>query len=201
MLSSALAQTTLIPTDSFSSYSTYWYDLYPWGTDHNGGARMSSSQISVATSVLTLTATPVTGEPDASSGGQSIPINYLSGTVFAQSTFSVASGGGFDISAEFLAPTAYGTWPAFWLTAVEGWPPEVNVAEWKGTGDLSFNTFNTSSEVTALDVEYPSPESWHSVRAELRDENGADVSVAFYLDDSLITTQHAAEYVGAELYL
>ncbi|HEX8018978.1 MAG TPA: hypothetical protein VF500_03525, partial [Mucilaginibacter sp.] len=28
----------VIPATSFSSYSTYWNDLYPWGSDHNGSA-------------------------------------------------------------------------------------------------------------------------------------------------------------------
>ncbi|KAL4931748.1 uncharacterized protein BDV17DRAFT_279900 [Aspergillus undulatus] len=119
--------------------------------------------------VLTLTAESVSGEED--------PIHYLSGTIHVKSTFPVEAGG-YDVKAEFIAPVATGT----------GWPPEIDIAEWKGSGKISFNTFNTSGEVTALDVGYINPDDWHSVKAELRDENGADISGNFYLDEELVTT-------------
>ncbi|KAL2857261.1 concanavalin A-like lectin/glucanase domain-containing protein [Aspergillus pseudoustus] len=184
---------TEIPADSFNAFDTYWNYLYPWGDTHNGGARMDSEHVTVSDGVLTLTAEPVSGQPD--------PIHYLSGAIHAKSTFTVEAGGGYDLSAEFIAPVSTGTWPAFWLNAASGWPPEIDIAEWKGTGKISFNTFNTSSEVTALDIDYPSPEDWHSVKAEVRDENGSDVSVKFYLDGELVTTQYAREYVGKGLRL
>ncbi|KAL4914000.1 concanavalin A-like lectin/glucanase domain-containing protein [Aspergillus aurantiobrunneus] len=185
--------TTEIPSDSFTSLDTYWNYLYPWGDTHNGGALMDADHVTVTDGVLTLTAEPVSDQPE--------PINYRSGAIHAKSTFTVEAGGGYDLSAEFIAPVATGTWPAFWLNAASGWPPEIDIAEWKGSGKISFNTFNTSSEVTALDVEYPDPEEWHSVRAELRDTNGADVSVSFYLDEELVTTQYARDYVGQGLRL
>lgn len=189
---------TIIPSDSFNSFSTYWNYNYPWGTDHNGAARMDESQVSVSDDVLTLTSTPVTGQP-ATSGG--IAINYLSGTVYAKSTFTVAEGGGYDLTADFIAPTEKGTWPAFWLTAVSGWPPEIDVAEWKGDGKISFNTFNTSSSVTAVDIDYPNEDDWHTVKAEIRGEDSSDVSVNFYLDGTLESTQYGSGYIGAGLYL
>ncbi|KAF8908485.1 hypothetical protein CPB85DRAFT_1436098 [Mucidula mucida] len=37
---------TVIPSDSFSSYSTfetYWNYLYPWGSDHNGSMQIPST--------------------------------------------------------------------------------------------------------------------------------------------------------------
>lgn len=185
---------TVIPADSFTSLETYWNYLYPWGATHNGGAKMDADHVSVdADGVLTLTAEPVTGQAD--------PIHYLSGTIHAKQTFTVAAGGGYDVSGEFIAPVAKGTWPAFWLNAASGWPPEVDVAEWKGSGKISFNTFNTSSEVTALDVDYPNPTAWHSIKAELRDINGADISVKFYMDGNLVTTQYARDYIGKGLRL
>ncbi|CAG9936213.1 unnamed protein product [Clonostachys rosea f. rosea IK726] len=196
----AFGQTTLIPSDSFSSFDSHWNYLYPWGTDHNGGARMDKSQVSTAQGYLTLTSKPVTGQPPAHHGGKDIPINYLSGAIHAKKTFTVQAGGGFDFSADFLAPVDKGTWPAFWLTAVKGWPPEIDVAEWKGSGDISFNTFNTSSQVTARDVPYSNPKAWHTVRAEIRDANGRDVSVSFYLDNKWVATQYGSNYVDAGLY-
>ena len=172
----AAAQTSLISTDCFSSQSNfdqYFSYNYPWSSDvHNGGARMTSSQCSLSAGALVQTATYDPSEPDV----DDLAINYRSCTVFANQHFTVEEGGGLDFKAEFIAPVERGTWPAFWLTATEGWPPEIDMAEWKGSGLISFNTFNTSSEVDALDREYPDPSSWHTVRAQLRD-HGGDVSV------------------------
>ncbi|KAF2091939.1 glycoside hydrolase family 16 protein [Saccharata proteae CBS 121410] len=201
------ATSTVIPNSCFDSYTTletYFSYLYPWGSDHNGAARMVGNSsdhdyITIKTAgTLTLTAEPVTGQP-ATSGG--VAIDYLSGTVYAKDHFTVQVGGGYDFTAEFLAPVEKGTWPAFWLTAVEGWPPEADMAEWKGTGDISFNTFNTSSEVTSLDVDYPDPDEFHAVKAELRDEDGENVSISYYLDGELVTTQYGKGFVGAAMYL
>lgn len=116
---------------------------------------MAESKVSVSDGVLTLTASPVGGEPPAKNGGVQYPIHYLSGTIHANQTFTVQPDGGYDISADFKAPLAKGTWPAFWLTAVKGWPPEIDLAEWKGSGKVSFNTFNTSSEVASENIDYP----------------------------------------------
>lgn len=52
-----------------------------------------------------------------------------------------------------------------------------------------------------MDVDYPSPTEWHDIKAELRDENGSDVSTKFYLDGELVTTQVGKGYTGAGFYL
>lgn len=194
--------TVVLPTESFTDFATYWNYNYPWGTDHNGGARMNEAQVSVdADGVLTLTADPAEGEPPAENGGVEYPVNYLSGAVHAKQTFTVAAGGGYDFSGEFLATTTQGTWPAFWLNAASGWPPEIDMAEWKGSGDISFNTFNTSSEVATHDVPYGDASQWHSVRAELRDADGSTLQVKYFLDDVEQTTQYGANYIGAGMRL
>ncbi|KAG9503955.1 hypothetical protein J7337_003914 [Fusarium musae] len=167
--------TTEIPSDSFNSLETYWNYLYPWGAIHNGGARMDEEHVSVTDGVLTLTAEPRDDQED--------PMHYLSGAIHAKSTFTVSAGGGYDISAD------------------ERMAPEIDIAEWKGSGKISFNTFNTSDEVTALDRDFPNPEEWHFVRAELRDENGHDVRVKFFLDGVEQTTQYGRDYIGAGLRL
>jgi hypothetical protein len=195
---------TIIPKTCFDSQADFDLDLaynYPWGTDHNGGARMDKSKVSISDGVLTLTATPATGQKPASSGGKSIPIHYLSGTVHGIEHYNVSRGGGYDFTCDFQATTTKGTWPAFWLTAVQGWPPEIDMAEWKGSGKISFNTFNTSSSVAAKDVTYSSPGNWHTVKTEIRDENGKDLSVKFYLDGQLQTTQYGKGFFGQPMYL
>ena len=194
-------ETTVIPADSFSSLDTYWNYDYPWGTDHNGAARMDESHVQVEDGTLVLTAEPVEGEPPASHGGNNIPIHYLSGAIHSKDTFTVKAGGGYDVSGEFLASTERGTWPAFWLNGASSWPPEIDIAEWKGSGDISFNTFNSSSEVTALDIPYANEGEWHSVTCEIRDVNGVDVSARFILDGEEVATQYAAGYVDQPLHL
>jgi galactan endo-beta-1,3-galactanase len=141
------------------------------------------------------------GQRAATHGGRQIAIRYLSGAVHAREHFTVRRGGGHDFRAELRATTARGTWPAFWLTYVDGWPPEIDMAEWKGSGKISFNTFNTSSQVTTRDVAYPEPGLFHRFRCETRDVNGRDVAVKFFMDDQLVTTQYGRDYVGKAMYL
>ena len=129
----------MIPSNCFSSQAAFDTDFshnYPWGTTHNGAARMDSAHVSVAGNQLSLTAEYVTGQSDATFSNKPLEIDYLSGTVHAKETFTVAKTGGYDFSAQVKAPVAKGTWPAFWLTAVQGWPPEVIYSIWlrtKGT--------------------------------------------------------------------
>lgn len=151
---------------------------------------------------MTLSAVYTTGLGTVTSGGKTIQLHYKSGTIYAKPTFTCALGGGYDITASFIAPTTKGTWPAFWLTAVSGWPPEIDIAEWKGNGKISFNTFNTSSSVTAHDVTYSNPGSTHTVKATVRPESdGKTAKINFYLDGTLQMTQFGANYVGKAMYL
>ena len=91
--------------------------------------------------------------------------------------------------------------PLLWLTAgCRNRSAKADANPQKGSGDISFNTFNTSSIVSAHDVYYPNPNAWHSIKAEIRDENGKDVSINFYLDGKLQATQYGPDYVGKALY-
>ncbi len=103
------------------------------------------------------TAKKVSGQKDASHGGKSIKIRYLSGTTYAKEHFTVTKGGGFDFIGEFKATVARGTWPASWLTAVDGWPPEVDMAEWKGSGESPSTRSTYLISGGCLDVRYPDP--------------------------------------------
>lgn len=176
--------------------------------------------------VLTITAQPVKGQPPATNGGEEYPINYLSGAVGAKQHFAVPEGGGLVFSASVQATTTKGvrnpfapqplkttpleskthanppqTWPAFWLSAVNGWPPEIDMAEWKGSGKISFNSFNTSSEVAAKDIPYPDPAAFHDIKCQLKDNGGGVVQVQYYMDGKMVTTQYARDYVGKEMWL
>ncbi|TRM60362.1 glycoside hydrolase family 16 protein [Schizophyllum amplum] len=199
----AQAATTIIPKDSFSSFDDFWAYLYPWGSDHNGSARMAESNVAVASGTLTLKATPTSNaSPPTSAADPHLNINYISGAVHAKEQITVTAENSYTVYGEFSAPTDVGTWPAFWLNAASGWPPEVDIGEWKGTADNWYNTFNTSSEVKSNTVAWPTDLSFHSLQAVLSAEsNGVDIRVDFYKDDVLQTTQFAAGYVGKAMNL
>ncbi|KAL5452716.1 hypothetical protein PMIN07_008276 [Paraphaeosphaeria minitans] len=108
-LSSAATIIPKIVFDSTSSLTQYFSYNYPWGTDHNGGARMAASHAVISTAgTLTLTAQKISGQPPATHGGKQIPISYLSGAVSAKQHFTIPSGGGFIFSGSFQATTTKG---------------------------------------------------------------------------------------------
>ncbi|KIJ25216.1 glycoside hydrolase family 16 protein, partial [Sphaerobolus stellatus SS14] len=198
----------IIPSNSFSSYSVFenfWNYLYPWGSDHNGSARMvgnssDHSHIAVASGTLSLIATPTSGAiPPTSSANPHPEIHYASGAIHAKSQITVAVDSGYQVEGEFIAPTALGTWPAFCLQAVQGWPPEV--LRLIGTAQNWFNTFNTSSIVKSDIVDWPTDGNFHTLKAILTAADSVDVKIDFYLDNVLQATQIGAGFVGQAMWL
>ncbi|TDL21746.1 glycoside hydrolase family 16 protein [Rickenella mellea] len=199
------ADTVVLPATSFDTYSTleqYWAYLYPWGSDHNGSARMVGNSsdhehISVSGGVLTLSATPVSGQPPSTSNPHPA-INYFSGTIHANVQINVdgTDAVGYQVEGEFISPTAKGTWPAFWLTAVNGWPPEADIGEWKGTEQIWSNTFRTASDVSSSTVPWPADGNFHCVKAVT-----SDLTIAYYLDDALQATHNATGFLGQAMWL
>jgi len=192
--------------NNYTAFESFWSYLYPWGSDHNGGARMignssDHSHISLSNGVLTLTATPVSGQPPSTSNPFPA-IHYFSGTVFSKVQVNVdgTSAKGFQIEGEFISPTAFGTWPAFWLTAVNGWPPEADIGEWKGTSQNWFNTFRTSSDVTSTIVSWPNDGQFHALKAVLSAVNTVNVTIDYYLDN-VHQAQHTGNFVGKPMWL
>lgn len=193
--------TTLIPDTCFNSQAdleTYFSYNYPWGDTHNGAALMSSAQVSIIDNAYLQLQSDYTG-PQANDAS----LTYNSGTVYAQQHFTVAADGGLDFQANFVAPVAQGCWPAFWLDGVNSWPPEIDLAEWKGNGLISFNTFNSSSVVAAQDYTYSTPTTaWHTILVELRPEaDGTTLKADFYINGQLFTTQYGASMVGEPFYM
>uniref|UniRef100_A0A0W0FW18 GH16 domain-containing protein n=1 Tax=Moniliophthora roreri TaxID=221103 RepID=A0A0W0FW18_MONRR len=199
------AQTTVVPSNSFSSTRTfeqYWNYLYPWGEDHNGSGRMTQANIAVGSGTLTLRATPTSNaNPPTSSADPHPAIHYASGAIHAKEQITVTQSKSWTIEGEFSAPTDRGTWPAFWLTSAIGWPPEVDIGEWKGTAENWFNTFNTSSVVRTDRVPWPSDLSFQSLKAVLTAQNDADVRIEFYMNNELRATQYGAGFVDVPIII
>jgi hypothetical protein len=199
-----------VVSGSFDSYSTLERDfnyLYPWGSDHNGSARMYGSSsdhnhVSVSGGVLSLLATRISWDEGTSSANPHLPIRYHSGAVHAKSQVVVNSQfPDWEVKGEFQAPSSAGTWPAFWLTGVNSWPPESDILEFKGNATNWFNTFRTSSDVDTTTVGVSSPGNWHGYRAWITKVSDSDVDIHYYLDDTWKAVHHARGFVGKPLWL
>lgn len=75
------------------------------------------------------------------------------------------------------------------------------MAEGMGDGDVLFNTYNTSNQIMSASLPWSNPWKWHSVKTEIRDENGEDVNVTSYYDGKLVETQYGASFIGKPLHL
>jgi len=187
---------TLVPTSSFSSFSTYWNYNYPWGTDHNGSARMRSQNATVSGGALTCTAQPGTASDKAS-------IHYYSGTVYCKQQVTVSNSWPlWRVSGQFQCPSARGTWPAFWLNSAIGWPPESDIMEFKGSATCWTNTYkNLSGAWSSVGTAISSPASWHTYTAWISKYNTNDVKIEYWIDGSLKSTQYGQAFMNVPLNL
>ncbi|NYI08024.1 family 16 glycosylhydrolase [Allostreptomyces psammosilenae] len=206
----AAAWETVLGTDTFSSYQALeanWNYLYPWGSDHNGTARMYASptdhnHVYLSGDVLTLKASRISWNEGNSSSSPYLPIRYHSGAVHAKHQIRITSEfPDYEVKGEFQAPSAPGTWPAFWLTGVNSWPPESDILEFKGDARNWFNTFRTSSDVSSTIVPVSSPGGWHAYRAWITMVNSTDVEIHYYLDDTWRAVHRGAGFVGKPLWV
>lgn len=197
--------------NSFTDYTTFeknWNYLYPWGSDHNGSARMVGNstdhrQIYLDSGgVLTLKATRISGDEGNSTHDPYLPIHYHSGAVHAKQRVTVTDQyPNWIVSGDFQVPSSTGTWPAFWLTATNPWPPESDIMEYMGGPQVHMNTFRTASDVSTIKVPVASPGSWHNYSAWLVKTNATDIAIHYYLDNVKQGMHNGAGFVGKPMYL
>lgn len=207
---SAATWQTVIDGTSFAGYpalESSWNYGYPWGSDHNGSARMYGSptdhnHVYLTDGVLNLKAARISWDEGKSSADPHLPIRYHSGAVHAKTHVLVNEQyPNYEVRGDFQAPSARGTWPALWLTGVDHWPPESDVLEFKGDDRNWFNTFRTSSDIDSTVVGVGTPQAWHQYRAWITKVNATDVDVHYYLDEQWKAVHHARGYVGKPLWL
>lgn len=197
---------------TFSNYGTLesaWNYRYPWGSDHNGSARMYASSTDhsqvylEAGGVLVLKATPVPQNEGNSGADPHLPIRYHSGAVHAKQQITVTDQfPSWEVRGEFQAPSARGTWPAFWLTGATSWPPESDILEFKGDARNWFNTYkNASGGWSNTVVGVNNPGAWHGYRAWITKVNGSDVDIHYYLDGNWVGQHRGANFVGKPMWL
>jgi hypothetical protein len=200
----------LLDSSALSSYTALEREFnyrYPWGSDHNGSARMYASSsdhnhVYLESGQLVIKASRITWDEGNSTANPKPKIYYHSGAVYAKDQVVVTSQyPNWEVKGEFQAPSVRGTWPAFWLTGVNSWPPESDILEFKGDNRNWFNTFRSSSDVSSTVVSVSSPGSWHEYRAWITKVNSTDVDIHYYVDGVWKGQHRASGFVGKPMWL
>lgn len=188
----------VVDSTSFNSYRQFeseWHYLYPWGSVHNGSAKMigsptDHSHIYLRDGVLVMKSVPVHAQ------GR---IHYYSGTVYAKATVLVNNRFPKWIAeADIEADSMRGTWPAFWLTGTHSWPPESDIMEYKGNDTCWQNTYTGHWQVHLEHMSTPG--SWHNYKALITKVDSTDVDIQYYIDGALMAT-HRANFVGKPMWI
>ncbi|WP_052825801.1 glycoside hydrolase family 16 protein [Neotamlana nanhaiensis] len=180
---------------SFSSkeqFHSKWNMLYPWGAEHNGSAKMFPENVNVKNGVLTIKSEYNQGADDGTSKHNPyLKINFRSGAVHLKEQIVVNDSLPYwEISADFKAPIAYGSWPAFWITGANSWPPEIDILEFKGnttclqntvTGPDWRNTIWTTETTTVTDAHT----KWHNYKLIIKKIDSINTEVLMFIDDEL----------------
>lgn len=200
---------TVIGTNTFAGYSALestWNYLYPWGSDHNGTARMYASPSDhnhvylESGGVLVLKASRISWNEGNSSKDPYLPIRYHSGAIHSKLRLTVNDQfPDWEVKGDFQAPSARGTWPAFWVTGANSWPPESDILEYKGDARNWFNTYDGGWENTIVPVSTPG--AWHTYRAWITKVSATDVDIHYYLDGKWVGRHRGSNFVGKPMHI
>lgn len=202
--------TVYLDSSSFSSstkFTQYWNNFYPWGSDHNGSARMTADKIIVdaANNALQLKAGRVPQTEGNSGASPYLTISYHSGTVYAKQKITVSDAEPYwIISGDFQVPTATGTWPAFWITGANSWPPEIDIMEFKGNNNCWQNTA-TGPDWTAVawqgvQTAVSNAGNWHNYKLIMKRSSATNISEDLFID-GVKTATHSADFMNKPFWL
>ena len=189
---------------NYEAFEQYWNYLYRKGSDHNGSARMvgdskDHSHIYLENRTIVLKATKVKGDVGKSSCYPYLPIHYYSGAIHSKLQIVVNDKyPEYEIKGQFKAPIQPGTWPAFWLTGAETWPPEIDILEFKGNNVNWFNTFRAKDDIQTYKLTLD--DKWHEYRIYMKKFSKTDVVIYFSVDGNT-KAKHIANFVGKPLYI
>ncbi|MBK0382845.1 family 16 glycosylhydrolase [Pedobacter sp. SD-b] len=207
---------TVLNGTSFTSYQTLeanWNYLYPWGSDHNGTARMYASSTDRSQlyieepGILTIKATRIYDNLGISSAAQHLPIHYRSGAInLKQHVILDDKYPTWQISGDFKAPTMRGAWPAFWISSAGPWTAESDILEIKGTPVNHANTYDGGWESNTTNL--PDADTkWHNyevVISRILDGAGNPTLNArcdYYIDGSFIGTHTGSNFYNKEYWV
>jgi hypothetical protein len=204
MIGAGAVWQTVVDGSSFNSVGTFqakWSYNYPWGTDHNGSARMNATNITVSGGMVTMTSSLTNSYEGTSSASPFLTIRYNSGTFYLQQQITVSPQFPiWDISGQFKVPTQTGTWPAFWMTGANSWPPESDFAEFKGSDGCNQNTYDGSWKTSTTAVPTAGT-AWHTYRVVACLENSTNVDFHYYIDGVMKSEQTSTTFVGSPCWL
>jgi hypothetical protein len=167
--------------------ATNWVIGYPWGPTQNGSAYMQASQCQPNEGGYIFTA-----QKSSEHSGYS----YISGTVYDSSGYTVNSSG-HGVEAYISAPTETGAWPAFWLTTQGAWTGEMDVAEWKGNGNATQNTYSANG--TWQTTSHAANNTYFEV--ETYQKNSTDATVYYYINGSWTATHTGGGFMGKTFWI
>lgn len=198
-----------IDSSSFSSVSNltkYWDMLYPWGADHNGSARMYADNVSLlGNNTLKISALRVPQTEGKSGADPHLTIAYHSGAIHAKQKIELTDQEPYwVISGDFQVPTMVGSWPAFWITGADSWPPEIDMMEFKGSNTCWQNTVNgtdwqhTSWQTTPTVVSNAG--EWHNYKMIIYRTSSTTNAEDLFIDGTKEAT-HIADFMNKPFWL
>ena len=104
---------------------------------------MNRTNVGIFEGMVTMTSSLTDRNEGKSDKNPHLTIRYHSGTFYLKQQVLInRQYPNWDISGEFKAPTQKGTWPAFWITGANSWPPESDFMEFKGNARCNQNTYD-----------------------------------------------------------
>jgi hypothetical protein len=204
MIGAGAVWQTVVDGSSFNSVGAFqarWSYNYPWGTDHNGSARMNATNVTISGGMVTMTSSLTNSYEGTSSASPNLTIRYNSGTFYLQQQITISPQFPiWDISGQFKVPTQTGTWPAFWMTGANSWPPESDFAEFKGSDGCNQNTYNGNWQ-TSITTVPTAGTAWHTYRMVACLENSTNVDFHYYIDGVMKNEQTSTTFVGSPCWL
>ena len=199
---------TVVDGSSFNdtaALTTAWNYAYPapWGTDHNGSARMFTTNVVVDKGVVTVSSWPL--PPAVTEGASSQPpycaIHYHSGAFYLKQPITICSRYPvWDISVQTKTPSVTGTWPCVWINGVNSWPPESDIMEFRGSSTVWQNTYNGVWQRAGTAISDPGG-SWHTYRLVASLEDSTHVDFHYYVDGNMMSGQTSTTFVGVPCWL
>ena len=155
----------------------------PWGSHVDNGSEWYSPTnsygqpcVTMSNNELTLTSyyVPQNG------------YNYQSGVVYASTDVPAGGYNYATLDVDIYTPYAgtTGCWPAFWLDSAWTWPPEIDIAEFKGNeggGNVWQNVDNTSGTWVCV-ISTVNPTAWHHYGLAVGPATYGNRTYQLYLD-------------------
>jgi hypothetical protein len=161
---------------------------YPWGSHvHNGNVYMKTDHAWQSGNWYYIRA------DQPGEGGK----KYRSGVWYLNNTLKLRSNKAIGAQARIEAPTARGTWPAFWITTLGGWTGEVDIAEWKGSGTVWQNTYDGGWENKTTS----SNNTYYKTHIQAKNNGTNDAWVYLYINGNWTATHTGTNYVNKDWWL